>query len=156
MSNHIDQELENAIATEIMHLSRKILQRSMRAMTDLNIGVGQFPILKLLGDNGTMTQRQIADEIRVTPATISGTIKRMERAGLVQRAADKEDARVTRISLTEEGHARYALARVIDIPYKEMLAGFTEEESRQVLHFASRMSRNLSKNDEEERPNEDR
>ena len=74
--------LENGIAFEVMHIYRRMLQRGSQAMERMNIGVGQVPILGLLSENGTMTQRQIAEKIRVTPATICGTMKRMEKAPL--------------------------------------------------------------------------
>ena len=39
----------------------------------------------MLSDHGEMAQRRLAEEIRVTPATVCGTLKRMERAGLIER-----------------------------------------------------------------------
>lgn len=144
--NILRTELENGIATEILHVSRRLIQRGTRAMETLNIGVGQLPILQLLNENGTMTQRQIAEKIRVTPATICGTIKRMEKAGLIARTAAVEDGRVSCVSLTEEGvvRCRQAMA-VIDLPYGEMLAGFSEEECRTLQEFVKRMGENLSR-----------
>lgn len=142
--NNLITDYENDIADEIMHVSRRLLQRGARMMESMNIGVGQAPILKLLSDNGTMTQRQIAEEIRVTPATICGTIKRMERAGLIQRASTERDGRVTCISLTDEGRERteQALA-VIELSHRELLSGFSEEECRQMQGFVRRMGENL-------------
>lgn len=137
-------EYENSIAEEIMHVSRRLLQRGAQMMEDMNIGVGQVPILKLLSDNGTMTQRQIAEEIRVTPATICGTIKRMERAGLIQRASTERDGRVTCISLTDEGRLRTKqAAKIIELSHRELLHGFSEEECRRMEDFVRRMGENL-------------
>jgi len=136
--------IDNGIATEIMHIYRRLLQRGTQAMERMNIGVGQVPILKLLSDNATMTQRQIAEEIRVTPATICGTIKRMERAGLICRTADKLDGRVTCISLTEEGSRRTVQAlNAIEQAHREMLTGFSDEERDMLYNFVMRMGENL-------------
>ena len=136
--------LETSIAFEVMHIYRRMLQHGSQAMERMNIGVGQFPILRLLGENGTMTQRQIAEEIRVTPATICGTMKRMEKAGLVRREAHAKDGRVSCISLTEEGRMRMAEAKdAIDRSHSEMLSGFSEEELEMLLSFVRRMGENL-------------
>lgn len=136
---------ENSIADEIMHVYRRLLQRSAQIMDSMNIGMGQVAILELLSRNGTMTQRQIADEIRVTPATICGTIKRMERAGLIRRASNERDGRVTCISLTEEGRQCTAQARTgAEQAHEEMLRGFTEEERRKLMDFVGRMGENLT------------
>jgi len=141
----MDGELENSIASELMLVSRQMLQRGSQFMEKLNIGVGQVPILKLLSMNGTMTQRQLADEIRVTPATVCGTLKRMERAGLIVRSTAEEDARVSRVCLTEEGEIRCRQAlEALRCSHREMLRGFSQRECRQMADFMRRMSENLS------------
>lgn len=138
------EEYESGIAEEIMHVSRRLFQRGAQMMENMNIGVGQVPILKLLAENGTMTQRQIAEEIRVTPATICGTIKRMERAGLIQRASAESDGRVTCISLTDEGRERAQQAMaMIERSHRELMHGFSDEELRQMQDFVRRMGENL-------------
>jgi len=138
--------LENNIAFEVMHIYRRMLQRGSQAMERMNIGVGQVPILRLLSENGTMTQRQIAEETRVTPATICGTMKRMEKAGLIRRESNAKDGRVNCISLTEEGRERMTQAKAaIDQSHAEMLSGFSEEELRTLLGFVSRMGENLTR-----------
>ena len=58
-------------------------------MESLNVGFGQAAILKVLSDHGEMAQRRLAEEIRVTPATVCGTLKRMERAGLIDRGYER-------------------------------------------------------------------
>ena len=138
--------LENSIAFEVMHIYRRLLQRGSQAMERMNIGVGQVPILKLLSENETMTQRQIAEEIRVTPATIYGTMKRMEKAGLIHRETNEKDGRVNCISLTDDGRAKMIEAKVaIDQSHSEMLTGFNEEELCMLLNFVRRMGENLTR-----------
>ena len=124
-------EVDNGIATEIMHIYRRLLQRGTQSMERMNIGVGQVPILKLLSDNGTMTQRQIAEEIR-------------QRAGLISRTTDKLDGRVTCISLTDEGSRRTVQAlEAIEQAHREMLSGFSDEERLMLHNFVMRMGENL-------------
>ena len=68
---NLNSELVGEIAAEIMHVSRQLVQRGVRAMGNLDIGIGQLPVLKLLSDNGAMTQGALAEEMHVPPATIS-------------------------------------------------------------------------------------
>ena len=136
---------ENGIAMEIMHVYRRLSQRGAQAMETLNIGVGQLPILRLLCENEIMTQRQIAEETRVTPATICGTLKRMEKSGLIRRTTAAEDGRVSCVSLTDEGMARCQQAMELIVqPYSEMLKGFSEEERLQLRDYIKRMGENLT------------
>jgi len=142
----LDAELKSGIATEMMHVHRQLMQYGSRAMEKLNIGVGQMPILLLLDERKTMTQRQIAEEIRVTPATICGTLKRMEKSGLVRRTADSGDGRVSCVSLTETGsECSKTLKENISLPYGCLFDGFSGGELKQLKDFVERMGANLAK-----------
>lgn len=139
-------ELKGSIATEMMHVHRRLIQYGSRAMERLNIGMGQLPILQLLSERKTMTQRQIAEEIRVTPATICGTLKRMEKSGLVQRTGDSGDGRVSCVSLTEAGKQVSAqISEEFGTPYGCMFEGFGREELQHLYDFVERMGANLAK-----------
>ena len=110
-------------------------------VSDLHIEVGVPPVIRL---HGEMTQRQLAEHTHVTAATISGTLKRMERAGLVYRTDDEKDARVSIVRLTEDGkelgkQASELFART-DV---SMLEGFSDEECDMLLGFLGRMRDNV-------------
>lgn len=50
-----------------------------------------------------LSNSELAEFLEMTPATLANKVKRMEKAGLVQRRRDPEDERVCRIYLTEKG-----------------------------------------------------
>ena len=138
----------NVMINELVYVTRNLLQRGGRSMEELGIGIGQLPILKFLREEGTMTQRQLAEKIRVTPATVSGTLKRMEKSGMIRRCASEEDARVSCVSLTEQGKCccDEADERFRALFY-ELMNGFEEEECRILENFILRMSENLKSAD---------
>lgn len=134
------------LAEDIMHLSRLLFQRNARVLERLNIGVGQIPILQVLYDCEALTQREIAERIRVTPATISAAIKRMERTRLVTRFSDETDARVSFVRLTDAGRARFEEAtRAMDLPYGAMMEGFSQAEIELFHDFIRRMDGNMTR-----------
>ena len=91
-----------------------------------------------------MSQRQLAEKIRVTPATISGMLKRMERMGLIQRVTDPEDARVTLVSLTDWGYDKSRQAiRIFEEVDEKMAEGLTDEEFTLAMRLIRRMQQNL-------------
>ena len=150
-------EVQGEIAMEIMHVYRKLIQYSAQRMGSMGISVGQAPILRLLKENGTMSQRQIAEETRVTPATICGTLKRMEKAGMILRTQDETDGRVICVSLTAEGDACCNRAwGEIQTAHGEMMKNFTAEECGQMRDFIRRMEENLIRGMEKEETNENR
>ena len=126
--------LRDEIATEIVHISRRLMQRTARAMESLNVGFGQAAILKVLSDHGEMAQRRLAEEIRVTPATVCGTLKRMERAGLITRCKHAQDKRNIDVTLTPRGEAAALQAIRSRQQYAdEMLGGLSDLRKRQLL-----------------------
>ena len=50
-----------------------------------------------------MSQREIAEHLRIKPPTVNVTVQRLEKAGFLFRKADEKDQRVSRIYLTEKG-----------------------------------------------------
>lgn len=64
---------------------------------------GHLPVLFRLWEREPQTQAELCRSIRVEQPTLANTIKRMVRAGLVQKIKDSRDRRMARIALTERG-----------------------------------------------------
>ncbi len=128
-SNNLpDRDRKVKIVRQIIHLSRQHFQLSQAHLEETGIGSGQIPVLLELERRGELSQRELAERTRVTPATMSGTLKRMERAGLITRTADENDARVSKVRLTDEGHAQCENAhRGFDMACEQMLSVLDED-----------------------------
>ena len=137
------------LSKNIIYLSRLHHQRVDALMEESELrgelsGCGQVPVLMELRRHGRMSQRQLAEKIRVTPATISGMLKRMERMGLIQRVTDPEDARVTLVSLTDLAYDKSRQAIWIFEEVDEKMAeGLTDEEFTLAMRLIRRMQQNL-------------
>ena len=140
----IELTVQEQIGRTLGRVQRNRFQLCEILLERMGIGPGQVPILGELEFHGEMTQRQLAEHTHVTAATISGTLKRMERAGLVYRTDDEKDARVSIVRLTEDGkelgkQASELFART-DV---SMLEGFSDEECDMLLGFLARMRDNV-------------
>lgn len=121
-----------------MHQLRNILQK-------FNLYAGQPRILFIISHLKNATQREIAAEMNVSPPSLSMSIKRMQKAGLLIKTQDADDLRSNRIELSDRG-------REIDAKIKEnlqdmdknMLKGFSEAEIRQLQSMLDRMYENIS------------
>ncbi len=122
-----DERVE--IMRQIGWIGRRHFQLNTQRLEETGLGGGQVPVLMELGRWGELSQRELADKVRVTPATMSGMLKRMERSGFVCRAADENDARISRVRLTEAGKAQCEYARqTFDAVAHELLAGLRDED----------------------------
>lgn len=64
----------------------------------------QAQVLALLAGRAEgLRARHIAAHLAVSPPSVADTLAALERKGLVLRAPDREDARATRVMLTEDG-----------------------------------------------------
>lgn len=64
---------------------------------------GQGNVMACLARNPKMTQKDLAEELGVMPASLSEILMKLERKGFVVREKDENDRRMVRVSLTQEG-----------------------------------------------------
>ncbi len=105
---------------------------------------GQPLVLALLWEQDGRTQGEIAEKLCLRPATVTVVLRRMEKAGLLERRNDPEDLRVVRVYLTERGRAlEKDVKRIHRVLEKECFARFTPEEKALLREFLTRMRDNL-------------
>ncbi len=107
---------------------------------------GQPPVLSALWEQEGLTHTGLARRLRVTPATITRMLQRMQKAGFVVCKPDAEDQRVSRVYLTAAGRAIQAqVDRAISRMDEETFAGLTAEEAALLHGFLFRIRENLSR-----------
>ncbi|WP_243129614.1 MULTISPECIES: MarR family transcriptional regulator [Clostridium] len=62
----------------------------------------QHVLLKLLKKNG-QSQKDLAKDMGIKPATVTVMLTRMEKGELIERKKDDNDQRITRIFITKKG-----------------------------------------------------
>lgn len=115
------------------------------SLSGMNLYRGQPEILEYLNEHGDCSQKELADFLGVTPASIATSLKRMSKAGFIERTADEKDRRVNRLRLTEKGNeVRLAGKAECDRTDKAMFSGFTDEEITAFSDMLSKIAQNLS------------
>ncbi|HEX9058991.1 MAG TPA: MarR family transcriptional regulator [Clostridia bacterium] len=125
------------------------VQRQVTYMQLAKLGLypGQPPVLAALCKNDGCSQRELVDSLSVKPATITVTLKRMEKAGLLSCRTDDRDLRISRVYITEKGRELHIKAEEITKNIeKECFAGFTQEEKVLLRRFLIQMRDNLRSN----------
>lgn len=141
-SHHHDERVQ--IIRQMIWLTRKHFQLNNVRLEETGVGSGQIPVLLELERRGELNQRELAECTHVTPATMSGTLKRMEKNGVIVRTADENDARISRVRLTEEGVKQCESARrIFDETCFQMLDGLDEDSLAQLSTLLTRIQDNL-------------
>lgn len=98
--------MEKRDIRKILHrldLERRQLMRPKFLKIGLTVGEGQPRILNCLLEQGEMSQRELADACLFDVTTLSRTLDKMEKAGLLIRKINPASRRAHLIVLTPEG-----------------------------------------------------
>jgi DNA-binding MarR family transcriptional regulator len=92
-------------------------QAFRQRVSHLAITPDQFSILRWLyeGDPAGLTQREITDLMASDPNTITSTLTRMEKSGLIERRPHERDRRAHRVQLKPQGKRVFLKARDVAI-----------------------------------------
>ena len=133
-----------SIIRQMIWMSRKHFQLNSVLLEETGLGSGQVPVLIELARAGQLNQKELAERVHVTAATMSGLLKRMERSGFIRRTTDENDARVSLVELTEEGKAQCEIARgSFDQTCHKILDGLDQESQLQLKQLLDRIQDNL-------------
>lgn len=141
--------VQETLAFLLARICRSNHRRVHRRLEELGLYRGQQFLLFALWEKEGRSHSELADKLRVRPATISNAVKRMERAGFVERRPDPGDERVSRVYLTEAGHkVRGAVEGIWSELASKTFAGFSPEERDQLQALLLRVFQNLSTEEE--------
>lgn len=114
-----------------------------RGQHHLLMGISRFP---------EVSQKELAEMEHISGATVAVSLKKLEKGGYIERAADEHDSRCNHICVTEKGQevVRQSI-RIFRNIETELLDGFTEEEMKQFLQYLSRIGQNIKKASKTER-----
>jgi DNA-binding MarR family transcriptional regulator len=96
---------EYAEAARFRTALRRFLRESETAARSAGITPRQYLLLLQVGaaDDGTTTVSELVDRLVLTQSTVTELVQRAEQAGLVERRAAANDARVALLSLSPQG-----------------------------------------------------
>ena len=94
---------DDSLRRRLVQLTHLYFRETFQALKDTGIHPKQVPFMILLDEQEGMSQREISQELGISPPTVAVSVKRLEKSGLVERREDEQDLRRSRIFLTERG-----------------------------------------------------
>jgi len=139
-----DNKDDTSLGSLLWQVIREHFIRHHHLLSRIGIYKGQPQILELLWEKDGLTQKDIAESLKLRPSTVTVTLGRMEKAGLLRRETDPRDMRVSRVYLTERGRGLKKDIEEIDKMLEdECFAGFTFEEKILLRRFFIQIRDNL-------------
>ncbi|MDO4323695.1 MAG: MarR family transcriptional regulator [Lachnospiraceae bacterium] len=131
----------NSWLIRLMHCYSSV---NFKKFTALGIHPGQLPVMNCIYRKEGISLRALADAIHIKPPTVTVTVQRLEKSGLVYKKADPADQRISRIYMTEKGkNIQREMIHLIDENERILIQDFSEEELEMLRRFLERMVNNL-------------
>lgn len=132
------------IGARIGFISRKSKNYFNQVVSEEGLFAGQHHIIMMLERVGCATVSQIAEEMRTTRATASVSIKRLEKAGFVEKRSSESDARITKIYLTDKALAvTQRIKAKMDEAEESLTQGLTQEEKYLLSDLLDKVVNNI-------------
>ncbi len=129
-----------------IHDAAKLYRDRMRTMSDqdgLPSGYRHL-IFHLARMNPGVTQRELVNATHLKPPTVSVTLQKMERDGLVTRKNNDDDHRETFVYLTDKGKSiDEKIKRIHEESDTVALGGLTEKEINDLSNLLNKVIDNL-------------
>lgn len=121
----------------LQHISSVIVKQNDQALQErLGIGFSQFKILRVLEHNPKTQQKQIADWLGQTEASISRQIKLMIEKGLLQTNINPKNRREHLTTLTAKGqHLNQESTKVIQANHNDIFRHLSDKKQQQLLEI---------------------
>lgn len=107
-------ELDRQVCFALAVASRSVIGIYRPILEPLGLTHPQYLVMLALWGDAPLRFREIADMLRLDPATLSPIIKRLEQSGLIEREPVAGDERTFNLVTTEAG--RELRERALDVP----------------------------------------
>lgn len=131
----------------INRISNRLQRFAPDTQNRLGIGQAQAIILRFLlveGQKRDIYQVDIEKEFGLRPATVTETLKVLEKKDLIKRVPDENDGRKKKIIVTQKTLLMHdGVKDQVERSEEVLLQGITKEEKEQFMQIAAKMLNNL-------------
>lgn len=132
------------IGLHVTRVSRVLARAFDEALADAGGSLPTWLILLNLKINPTANQREVAEAVALTEATVTHHLNGMEANGLVTRERDPANRRVHIVRLTDAGEQAFLRLRAAAIAFDRRLRhGMTGSDTEHLAQLLDRMATNV-------------
>ena len=124
----------NELFTTTYRSVLKVEEVMLRHLSNNSLTLSEMHMLECIGKRaGDVTITDIAQELDVTPPSVTMAVKRLEKKGFLTKARSEEDGRRVRVRLTEEGRRAETAHRYFHRQMVRAVSRALEPAQREVL-----------------------
>ena len=134
----------------IVELDKFSVLRKMcisKICTNFGLYFNQPSVIKYISHHEGCTQKDLAEFLNVTPASIALSTKRLQKAGYIQKKPDEKNLRCNSLYTTNLGkEISQKCIDKFDELNKNLLAGFSDEEIDSFLSCLQKINQKIAEN----------
>lgn len=96
-------KLTNQVCFPLYTLAKEVVNLYRPILTELDLTYPQYLVMLVLWEEGEQKVSDIGCKLNLETGTLTPLLKRLEQKQLIERRRNKEDERVVKINLTENG-----------------------------------------------------
>ena len=132
------------LVCELISISAIHRYRITKSASSVGLYFGQPMILDYVLQHDACTQKELAEAMHISAASVAVSIKRIEKAGLITRTPDETDSRKNHLSVTQKGKDAFMeFRKICDATDEAMFRDFTPEERETLHRLLVRLHNNL-------------
>ena len=132
---------EDKLNHAMVEFHEKLSSWEQAVVKGKEVSLPQVHTVEILGGNGPMRMKELADKIGVTTGTLTVQIDKMVKSGLVIRKPNELDKRSILVELTEKGREMFEEHDELHHQLtSELTVKFTQEERELLLNFLERVN----------------
>jgi len=117
------------LARQIVEFYEKLSSWEHEVVRGSDLTPGQMHAVEIIGHENSLRMKELAEKLGVTTGTLTVTVDRLERMGLIERRPHETDRRSYRVVLTGPGEEHFARHHEFHLKLtEEFAAALTPEE----------------------------
>lgn len=157
VTNHKEvPPLERRVSYRISRLHGRLNAQAARILSNsADISLSQWRILVMVDVDNEISATEIVRRTKMDKAMVSRAIKGLSEAGLVQVIVSKEDQRLHKVRMTDQGRARFERALPAMLERQDRLVeGLDAEEQDQLFSILAKLEDAISAMENNELPHQ--
>ncbi len=126
---------------------RKVMQN---LLDKTGVYQAQYYLLMVISCNQYASQKELADSLEISTATVAVSLKKLETGGYIKKVMDENDNRLNKIVITEKGNKVVEESRkIFKLRDERIFRGFTDNEMDTLSEMVQKLNQNLASMEED-------
>lgn len=132
------------IVYNFIHVNHKHKKIMVKLLDSTGVYESQHRLLMHISRHNDYSQKQLADDMKISTPSVAVTLKKLENGGYIERLTDTDDNRYNKINITSKGQEVVEKSmKIFQYSDSAMFTGFDDSELETLSNYLHRISSNL-------------